>query len=710
MKPSIYLLAACAVCAGAAHAQSKRTLRPFAVAQKTKAGAPNNARLPLRDVVLFNSGVGYFGRVGWIRDGASIPLQFRVENINDILKSLVLFDSKGGVRSVTLGSQDSLARRLGQAGFRIDGTLSLGAILRQFQGARVAVIVNGKTILGRILSVSVQTIVERNGATRQIEILNLATSNGLRALPVDALRGVKLLDAALDAKLQSGLKLMAGSFDESKRSVHLNFAGRGVRQVRAGYLQETPVWKTSYRLVLDTNQKPYLQGWAIVENTSDEDWNRVHLSLVSGRPISFTQDLYSPLYVGRAAVAPQVIGSPLSQLYGEAVEQNGVRMDATESRMSELENRTPAPPRTTLTPSILHRSGAASYLDQDGLAALGRRGDIAASALQNVASQAAGATRGELFEYALSNPVTIARQSAAMVPIVSKRIEGTKLSIFDANSSTQNALYGLRLTNTSGMQLAGGPITVFQNGIYAGDAQINTLGRGEHRFVSYAVDLDLAIAREVPVYRRTLTKVRLNSGVLYLTRREQRDITYSFRNKSRAGKTILVVQNIEPDFKLVATQKISEKTADEMRFKVWAPAGATTKFKVSTERPMVEAIAILNADLNFLTSFAVNTEVSPALREALSSLVAKRRRIAELDQKIARLQTQTNEIANDQNRIRQNMGILPEGSDLRKRYLTKLNDQETRLEAMNEELALARDDRAEAQKDLQKFLDTLSSP
>ncbi|HEU4753370.1 MAG TPA: hypothetical protein VFU47_09710, partial [Armatimonadota bacterium] len=276
--------------------------------------------LPLRDVMLFSSGVGYFQRAGQINGSAELSLSFRAEQINDILKSLVLFDSGGTVRPVSYTTQDALSRRLGGLGQNLNSAISLGALLRQFQGARVRLETGGEAVEGRILSVSPKAVPVKDAGVVQTDVVNILAEGGLRAIPLDQIGQVKLLDERLEKELRDSLELLATGLDEQRRQVELRFTGNGAREVRAGYLQEMPVWKTSYRLVLDKNEKPYLQGWGIVENTTDEDWNNVRLSLVSGRPVSFIQDLYQPLYVPRPVIQAQVIGSPLPQTYGETLE------------------------------------------------------------------------------------------------------------------------------------------------------------------------------------------------------------------------------------------------------------------------------------------------------------------------------------------------------------------------------------------------------
>ena len=694
--------------------------------------------LPLHDVVLFSSGVGYFGRAGQINGASEVDLSFRADQINDILKSLVVFDAGNGVQPITYSTKDPLSRQLRATGVALNGTISLGTLLSQFQGARVRVEVPGEAIEGRIISVNTKTVppnpypvpldAEQKGDARPIfpqpgatvEILNLNTDAGLQAVPLDRITRVKLLDARLNKELSDSLELMATGLNNDQRTVQLHFDGNGAREARVGYLSEMPVWKTTYRLVLNEKEKPYFQGWGIVENTTDEDWKGVRLSLVSGRPISFIQDLYQPLYVPRPVVAPQVIGSPLPQAYGEQVD---------------------APPRVTITPSLAYRTGGASYVN--GAPAPTNRATQAAGMLNNgnfaggvsggaggflggsnfdrasnepqnaaiaggVAAQAQGAERGELFEYAIKKPVNLPKQQAAMVPILGQAIEGEKISIYDVNSSLDRALNGYDLKNNTGLHLSGGPITVFQDGIYAGDGQINDVQPGEERLISYAVDLDLVVSHEAPNYHQETLTISAKSGVLTITRKQRLEQTYSFRNKGDAAKAIIVQQNIEPNFTLIEPAKPAAKTATQYRFRVDVPGKKTTDLKVVTEQPLSETVALIDADINTLIAYAKETHVSPQLRAALQDLVTRRRAISDIQAQIARIDDQVKEINDAQSRIRQNMDRLDHNSDLYKSYVQKLTAQETQIQTLSEQRAKLQDAQAEAEKQLRAYVDGLT--
>lgn len=687
-----------------------------AAALPAASAAQDSRGLPLRDVVLFSSGVGYFQRAGRVDGAADVELSFRVEQVNDVLKSLVLIDPAGGFRAVSYAGSESPSSRLRGARRSLDPTVSLGQLLRQYQGAQLRVWIGdgSEPEDGRLVSVSERPVPApgRDGAVVTVDVLNLLTPAGLRAVPLDGVRRVELADERLARELQESLAALASGLDDQRRAVTLRFGAGGAREVRAGYLQEMPVWKTSYRLVLDEGQRPYLQGWAMVENTTDEDWRAVRLSLVSGRPISFIQDLYEPLYVPRPVVQAQVIGSPASRAFDEAVLTDQVpalrQQNADRLRRAELASAAPQGAPGQAGGGGVGFGGMGRAL---GLEARVLREELAVSAERlgkSVAAQATGAERGELFEYAIREPVTLTRGQNAMVPIVGTAVEGERISIYDPSSDPRRALNGFRLKNSTGLHLAGGPLTVIQGGIYAGDAQINHLRPAEDRLLAYAVDLDLVAARETPAARQDTVSISAKSGVLIVTRKQQRPQVYTFRSKSGEAKTVLVEQLIEPGFKLVEPAKAAETTADRYRFRVALPAGAPATLRVMTERPVSENVALLDVDLNVLAAYAQNARVSEKLRGALKQLTVHRRRIVDLQAKRTAAEGEIRTIDAEQARIRKNMEQLDRASPLYTQYVRKLTEQESRIEKLREEIARLRDAEAAAQKELREFVDGIT--
>ncbi|HPP53939.1 MAG TPA: hypothetical protein PK777_13380, partial [Thermoguttaceae bacterium] len=262
------------------------------------AGKPGSANLPLKRIVLFSSGVGFFEHRGELVDDAQVELRFRTENINDLLKSMVVVDEGGKVSVVTYASKDPISRTLKSFAVDLTTNPTLGQLLHQLRGEKVRVEAPNE-IVGVILGVEVREINVGDKQVQKVEFLNLVTDGGLRSVALEKISAIKLINEKMDSELNKALAVLATARDVDKKSVVLRFSGEGKRQGRVGYILETPVWKTSYRLVLEDGKPAILQGWAIVENTTEEDWNEVSLALMSGRPISFQMDLYQPLYVPR---------------------------------------------------------------------------------------------------------------------------------------------------------------------------------------------------------------------------------------------------------------------------------------------------------------------------------------------------------------------------------------------------------------------------
>jgi hypothetical protein len=423
-------------------------------AQGPAAGTP--PALPIHDVTLFTSGVAYVERSGPIEGSTTLTLAFPVETVPDILKSLVLLDDGGGrIQPVTYAARTPVTKALQAFTVDLGPNVTLGDLLTRLRGSRVEVAAP-TPITGSILSVETrtQTIKER---TEAITLLNLLTDSGIRSVNLADVTNLRLLDERLDRELREALALLASQQDSQRRQVALHFAGAGRRNVRVDYLTEAPVWKMSYRLVLDEKKAPYLQGWAIVENPTEEDWNGVRLALVSGRPISFIQDLYQPLYLPRPVVAPEVIGSPYPQLHGADLAKEELPVGMAIGGLGAPASNAAAAPAGAAT--AYGFGGGRSAMAKDTLQNREEaRRALSAEDLRRAgaAPEAAGAARGELFEYRIDQPLSLPRQRSAMIPVVAQAIGGEKLSIYNPDVDPRYPLNAVRLKNSTGLHLLGG--------------------------------------------------------------------------------------------------------------------------------------------------------------------------------------------------------------------------------------------------------------
>ncbi len=256
------------------------------------------ADLPVRTVILYKHGVGFFEREGALSPGESARLEFNASDMNDVLKSLTVQERGGGtITGLRYDSMDPLSHKLSEFPFQIGDRQPLSGTLDQLKGARVELKLGGESVAGVVINGRLQPASDKTPEREQVTLL--LDSGEMRTVDLGAATGVRFTDAELQREFKEYFEAIAAARSKEKRSVYIDSSDAKQRDVTASYMIPTPVWKSSYRLIIRAAGKPMLEGWAIVDNTTGEDWNKVQLSLVSGRPISFISQLYPPKYVQR---------------------------------------------------------------------------------------------------------------------------------------------------------------------------------------------------------------------------------------------------------------------------------------------------------------------------------------------------------------------------------------------------------------------------
>ncbi len=259
------------------------------------------ADIPIREVILYKSGVGYFERGGTLRPGESARLDFRASEMNDVLKSLTISGQNGAkVTGLRYDSSQPLDQKLADFPFKIDGQASLAMFLAQMKGAKVELKYGAETISGTVVSGRVVKGDDKQPEREQL--VALLDSGELRTLDLAAASSIRFADPKLQAQLRDYLSVVNQSRSTDKRSIYIDSSDAKERQIDASYMMPAPVWKSSYRLIFGDKGEPTLEGWAIIDNTTGEDWTNVRLAVVSGRPVSFISNLYEPKFVARQTV------------------------------------------------------------------------------------------------------------------------------------------------------------------------------------------------------------------------------------------------------------------------------------------------------------------------------------------------------------------------------------------------------------------------
>ena len=644
------------------------------------------AELPVRRVVLYKHGVGYFERSGELQPGEEARLEFKAEEMDDVLKSFLVQDAAGGrITAIRYDSSQPVEVRLSEFPFKLGENQPLTALLDSLKGARIEVQIGNQTIAGLIVGAR-RSAPE---AQPEREWLTLAGDNGeLRTLELAAASWLRFQDERLARLFREYLALAGGGRIRQARTLLIEADSSRRRKITAAYVAPAPVWKSSYRLNLEPGGGALLEGWAIVDNTSGEDWNGVSLSVVSGRPVSFISRLYEPKFVSRPEAqlpedraqgpvvysGPIVVSSPKTAGAARELAARGLQTDASRAPVAEAAQApAPQPP-----------------------------------AVSSVAPDVCAREAGELFAYDFAHPVTIRNGQSAMLPFVQQKVSARKLLIYQ-DGRGQNPLNAVELINDTGKTLDGGPVTVYEAATYAGEALIETIKAADKRLLSYGVDLGTRVTTQFESGGSLVREVHLRRGVLTVRQAAREVRTYTIINSEQKPKTLLVEQPARPGFQLIEPKPV-ETTAGAYRFEVKLAAGALEKLPVVEERVFDNTYAVTNLTPDVLASYIQNKNLSPAARTQMETLSKLKRRIAELDAEITRLERRAGEITSDQARIRQNMDSLNRiaGQQAQvQEYVALLAADEAELATLRSRLAELRPQRAALESEMNSLIEKI---
>ena len=664
-------------------------------------------QLPVKRVVLYNNGIGFFEHLGRVRGAQTVTIDFTSGQLDDALKSLTTVDLGGGkVTGISFNTDDNASRKLGAIPLPVDENTSVLAFLGALRGARVEVASAAGTIVGQILSVESYTEVEgeRTGLVRELAIVTDAGE--LKTVEITPRTSVRVVDRELRGDVRRYLDVLSSARQRDVRRMSIATTGSGERQLYVSYISEVPVWKSTYRLVLPAKagEKPLLQGWAIVDNTIGEDWSGVELSLVAGAPQSFVQHLSQPLYARRPVVplpsamqlSPQTHEGTLQTMSGAEPETETAARRAPRvagnipggvvGGMVAASPESPMPPPPPPAPAPM-REAAMDVVARTEAAAQGRE-------------------LGDLFEYRLKEPVTIRKNQSALVPIVAAPVDTERVSVWNA-STGQRPRAAVWMTNSTPNTLAGGTFAVLEDGTFTGEGLLEAVKPGEKRLLSYAADLALLVdARPDQQEPERVTDVRIANGLMVM-RREYRDRrVYTARNEDTKARTLIVEHPNRTGWKFTGTAKPDETSPGVHRFRLAVPARASATLTVEETRPLETTVQVANVSDDQVALLVRQKSLSPDVEQALRAVLAKKAEIAAVNADIKMREDETNRIGTDQERVRENLkalGTRTEERALVSRYTKQLDEQETRLDVLRREIT----ERQARRQSLQGELDAM---
>lgn len=691
-----------------------------AVAQ-TPAPTPRAAEspLPVRRVVLYKTGVGYFEHLGTVRERQEVAIRFTSAQLNDVLKSLTAIDlGKGRISGISYNSIAPIEQRLGALRLPVGASTTAFDLLGSLRGARVEVTAGATVVEGRLLSVERRQQAHKDAPTT-IESFSILTDGGeMRTFELAPAVRVRIVDRDLRQEIGRYLDVVGSSRDQDVRRMVIASAGTGERQLFVSYISEVPIWKSTYRLVIPAKGKPLLQGWAIVDNTIGEDWSNVELSLVAGSPQSFIQQISQPYY-GRRPVVPLPQAAQMTPQTHQATLTSGesvtVTQEATQTRDSVVRRADasrgaaggrftgPAPPPRPAAPLP---APEAAY-----------------EQLRELQPDAQAGELGDLFEYRIKEPITLRKNQSALVPIVNAEVSAEKVVLWNRGAGSGRPLRALWIANSTGYTLDGGSVAVIDGNAFAGEGLVEPLKAGERRLISYAAELGVLVSAKQEGAPGRVSRLRVANGIVTHDMEERATWTYTARNETAEPVTLLVEHRTRPGWKVTADVAAAETTPDSQRFRLALGPGGQEGEKEGKEGTKEATLIVREARvIQSSTSITELTDqyISSGMREgffaedlkrALKPVIDTRVQMAGVARQIAALKSQEEGITKDQERLRENMKSLRGSSEekqLLQRYTRQLDEQEDRLDALRKELAQASASRAKLEAELSALIQKIS--
>jgi hypothetical protein len=685
--------------------------KPKLAAPKAQLAAPQV--LPVRKVVLYKNGVGYFEHTGSVNGNQRVAIDFTSSQLNDVLQSLTVLDEGGGrVAGVNYNSTTPLAEQLKSLSLGMTDDPTSTELFQALRGQRVEVTGGpGGAINGRLMSIESRT--EKvgtgdNASTIDKFYLTLVASSGaVRVIELTPALSVRPLDANLQGQLDRYLELLSTTHANGLRHLTLNALGQGQRELRVSYISEVPVWKSTYRLVFPrtANGSATMQGWAVVDNTVGADWDNVQLSLVAGAPQSFIQPLSQPIYTTRPEI-PIATGEQLTPQTHEAAEMQSEQLAAPA--------RIPRNAKMLMSNRVASAGLASARSDSDfGGSAGGVAGSVSVSASVGGVERASDAYRegdvstnafDDFFQYSLTQPVTIHKNESAMVPILQQELPAEHVTLWSEREKTP--LRAVWLENTSKLTLDSGSFSIFESGEFAGEGLLDPIHPGEKRLLSYAADQAVKVHQGGAMDTRTLHHVALHEGVLVEQTSEVTESTYTVNNAADESRTVLIEHARHGDAVLDSELKPVETTPTAYRFRVVVAPHESVDLHVGERATLAETVRI---DPNFdRSAFLISvSKLVPSLEEKLRPLIEAETALNGLNRKIQELQAREKTLSDDEARDRENLTAL-KGNDAGKRFVEELNRAEDGIEAARKERASAEKDRDAARAHLEVLIGQLS--
>lgn len=617
----------------------------------------------IRAITLSSGGLAQVSRSADVNRDGVIRLEVPLDQVDDILKSLVVNGAAGSVAGMSLAGPQPLQETFKGLPFSLEALSSVPSLLTSMQGARVSVTSGGKTVEGSILGIEARKANEKATA----HLLTVIDKDGaVETLALGEDASVRFDDPDTRAKLAKAVTAVARGKNDRTRAIDIKVNGaKNSGDIGLTYVVPSPIWKTAYKVVIDGKDKARLQAWTVLENASGEDWKGIKLTLTSAEPVTLRQGLHQLYWRDRQDVP---VNTASNNVLGP---DSG---DLSNRRRLASGAAAPAPAGTVMYGAKRVADAPASATDE-----LARP----AEPMQVAAGNPTAATESDISAtFELPGTYDLANGDTLSVPIMDADVEADMVDMYRAGGSLRNPIAAVMLKNTTGVSMPAGILTLYDSKTgYIGDSQLSALPKDDTRLASFATDRKVSIS-EQQTPKEEIASLKVSDGVMNATVKYRQTTTYTISGALDGERTVIIEHPIRDGWSFSSAESFG-KTATHQRLKAVVPAGAEKVLTAVDEQLQSNSYALVDVEPDLLLGWSASTS-DKALTDKLTHLADARKRQVAVQNELASLDSEIEKTVNEQERIRRNLGAVPDNSDLKKRYLKALADSEDQIAAMNE--------------------------
>jgi len=656
------------------------------------------SKLNVKKVIIFKHGVYYYILEGNIKGADTFELEFKIDEMDDVLKSLFVLDTseKGYISSISYDAALETSQLLKSIMLNIPDRESFSSLITQIKGANITLtITGGKTISGTIMGIEEFEKMSKDEKIVEKQLILLQDTEVISKIKFTEIKSFEIINEDIKKDLKFFLDTVISGKKKDAKKIVINCESGGNDEVEriifVYYIRESPIWKTSYRLIMSKEQaleeKCLLSGWSLIENTTNQDWEDVEVSLMAGMPVSFKYEFYRPIFIKRPVIRPPKVLSVKPTEIEEGVEMERYEDYATSEMVAK--------PSTLRKRAMMSRKGVPPPAPAGAIGYGGMANIMTDDALlDKVKAQTNIQTKdlGELFEYKISNLVSIKRKRSALVPILTESIKARRVLLYNKNEYDRNPNACLEITNNTSLTLERGPVTIIYDDNLAGEAIVPFLNKEDTRLLNYAVEQAVIVTHEAKSESLSVHKITIGSGYSYEYYYTNQLTTYKINNKTNEEKELYLDHPKTYGYKFIEKPIDPEETPNYWRFKITLKPKDAIIFKLKEQQEDYSSNYIRNwskDDILKRVGFYVKQKfINEKLETQLKEIAEFIQNLNDKKNQREKLLEERDSMSDEQSRLRENISVLGDDNQsitLKERYVKKLNDQETRFEKISVE-------------------------